>query len=86
MLEWLERKTKSAYLKKLEDDNARLTDELRQLMNSVLLSHNMPGIAEPQTKKPTTPILRPSWINYRREKERQAAQPQPAPEKPDAAA
>lgn len=72
MLEWLERRFKSAYLKKLEDDNRRLTDELRQLMNSILASHGMPGIDAPRSNKTFEPLKRPNWLHLRASMERKA--------------
>lgn len=77
MLEWLERKTKSAYLKSLEAEVARLRDENRQLVNSILSSHGMPGIDPQRSTKEMQPLKRPNWVDFKRKRERQAAMPPP---------
>jgi len=86
MIEWLERRFKSAYLKLLESEVARLREENRQLVNSMLVSHGMPGIEAPHMPKDMRPVPRPNWQDYKRRMERLAAHPiapvQPAPGKP----
>lgn len=71
MLEWLERRFKSAYLKLLEGELARLREENRQLVNSILASHGMPGIDAPRSDKKFEPKKRMDWISLRRRAERE---------------
>lgn len=74
MLEWIERRTKSAYLRKLEDDNRALTEQVRQLMNSILAAHGMGQLSAPSAgPKNFVPLRRMDWIRYKRQKEQQAA-------------
>lgn len=75
MLEWLERRFKSAYLRLLESEVVRLREENRQLVNSLLVSHGMPGIENPVMPKDMRPVKRPSWLDFRRKMERIAARP-----------
>lgn len=82
MFEWIERRFKSAYLKLLEDEIKRLREENRQLVNSILASHNMPQIDAPRAEKDLVPLKRPNWIDYRRQKEREVAKAVPAPVAP----
>lgn len=73
MLEWLERKFKSSYVKLLEEENARLLEENRQLINSALARAGFSAIdPRPQTSNPAKPIPRPTWQRFRAAKERQA--------------
>ena len=85
MLEWLERRFKSAYLRLLESEVVRLREENRQLVNSLLVSHGMPGISAPTLPQDMRPVKRQNWSDYKRKMERLAARPpvgppQPAPE------
>jgi hypothetical protein len=82
MLEWLERRFKSAYLKRVEDDNKTLREELfqvrgelRQLMNSILASHGMPQIDGPRTNITVPVILRRDWTSFMRRKEAESRKP-----------
>ncbi len=75
MLEWLERKFKSAYLRLLESEVVRLREENRQLVNSLLVSHGMPGIQNPVAPQDMRPVKKPSWLDYKRRKEKQASIP-----------
>lgn len=70
MLEWIERRLKSAYLKLLEDEVARLREENRQLVNSILNSHGMAGVDAPRSQKTFEPIKRKSWTDIKRKFER----------------
>ena len=94
MFEWIERRFKSAYLNRLEGENKQLREELtqvrselRQLMNSILVSHGMGQIEGPRSNKPMLPIKRVSIFDYLRRKERESRMPrtEPVPTgKPDA--
>ena len=75
MFEWIERRFKSAYLKALEDESKLLRDENRQLINSILASHGMPGIDGPRSGKTFEPMKRPNWTDFKRRKERESARP-----------
>jgi hypothetical protein len=88
--EWIEKFTKSAYLRHLEAEVVRLREENRQLVNSLLASHGMQQLEGIRSTQTFMPIKRPNWIDWRRKAERQSAHPiapvQPAPGKttPDA--
>lgn len=69
MLEWLERRFKSAYLNHLEDEVKRLRDENRQLVNSILTQHGMAGIDAQRVEKDFKPIKRANWVDWKRGKE-----------------
>jgi Mg2+ and Co2+ transporter CorA len=94
MLEWIERKFKSAYLSKIEDENKQLREELaharselRQLMNAILAQHGMGQIEGPRSNQPARPLRRVSIMDYLRRKEREASLPrvaEPPTGKPDA--
>jgi hypothetical protein len=75
MLEWLERKLKSAYLNLLESEVKRLREENRQLMNSILAAHGMGQIEGPRTAQAMQPIKRRNWIDFARRKERESTLP-----------
>ena len=75
MFEWIERKTKSNYLNLLESEVKRLREENRQLVNSILVSHQMPGIEGPRSDKPAQPIRRRDWISFARRKEAESRMP-----------
>jgi len=76
LFEWLERRFKSQYIRILESECERLRSENRQLMNSILKSHNMEGIADKPAKE-SKPINRPNWFNYARKMEREAIAAKP---------
>jgi hypothetical protein len=90
VLEWIEKKLKSANLNSLEAEVARLREENRQLVNSLLASHGMQQLEGIRSTQAFKPMKRPNWIDWRRKAERQSAHPiapvQPAPGKtmPDA--
>ena len=84
MLEFLERRFKSAYLNLLESELKRLREENRQLMNSILASHGMGQIEGPRTAKNMQPLKRPDWLTFRRKMERESMRPAPPQEKPSA--
>jgi hypothetical protein len=90
MLEWIEKKLKSAYLNSLEAEVVRLREENRQLVNSLLASHGMQQLEGIRSTQAFKPMKRPNWTDFKRRMERQAAHPvapvQPAPGKtmPDA--
>jgi hypothetical protein len=75
LLEWLERRFKSAYLRLLESEVERLREENRQLVNSMLVSHGMPGIESPRLPQDMRPVRRATWADYKRRKEKEAALP-----------
>lgn len=85
MLEWIEKRTKSAYLRMLESECIRLREENRQLVNSLLASHGMQQLESPKTPQQMQPIKRMRWEDYRRKMERRFRAPRPAPEAPQAA-
>jgi hypothetical protein len=73
MLEWLERRFKSAYLRCLEDRVRRLEDEQRQLVNSLLVHSGLPQIEAPRAQATKyTPINRPSWPVFAARKQAEA--------------
>jgi hypothetical protein len=82
MLEWLERRFKSAYLNLLEEEVKRLREENRQLVNSLLASHGMQQIDGPRSNKPIPPIKRLSIMDYLRQKERESRR-RPVPPPPE---
>ena len=75
MLEWIERRFKSAYLRLLESEVERLREENRQLVNSMLVSHGMPGIEAPRLPQDMRPVRRATWADYKRRKEKETALP-----------
>lgn len=75
MIEWIEKRTKSAYLKLLESEIVRLRDENRQLVNSLLALNHLPGIGPMPTGKTFQPLRRANWFSFKAKKEQQAAHP-----------
>jgi hypothetical protein len=75
MIEWLERRLKSSYLRMLEEEVKRLRDENRAIVNSLLGSHGMQQIDGPRSTKPMTPLKRLSIMDYLRNKEREFRRP-----------
>jgi hypothetical protein len=61
-----------------------LRDENRQLVNSILTSHHMPGIEAQRTAKDFKPLKRASWIDLKRRFEFRSSRP-PVPVPPDPA-
>lgn len=80
MLEFLERRFKSAYLNLLESEIKRLLEENRQLMNSILASHGMGQIEGPRSAKAMQPLKRLSIMDYLRRKEREYMRPVSPPQ------
>ena len=73
MLEWLERRFKSAYLRSLEERVRRLEDEQRQLVNSLLAHSGLPQIEAPRAPGTKfSPIHRPSWPTFAASKQAEA--------------
>lgn len=84
MLEWLERRFKSAYLRSLEERVRRLEDEQRQLVNSLLAHSGLPQIEAPRMAAPKyAPINRPNWASFSARKQAESL-PKTIPERPSA--
>lgn len=69
MLEWIERRFKSAYLRMMEAEVERLRDENRQLVNSMLAAHGQQQIDAPRSKQAFQPLKRSNWHDTRRRME-----------------